>query len=247
LLVLDKSLAEANLSLAQARLEDAQRRYDRVQDGPDPRDVEALEARITASQATLDLVRLTAPFAGTITDVEIKPGDQASPGKMAFRVDDLTKLLVDVRISEVDINRIFIGQEVNLTFDAIQGKEYTGRVSEVSNIGTITQGVVDFAVTIELLDADERVKPGMTAAVNIVVEKLENVLLVPNRAVRVLNSQRTIYILREDQMVRINITLGATSDTFSEVIGGDLTAGDLIVLNPPLVFETNGPPPFVQR
>ena len=247
LLQLDKWLAEQNLAVAQAKLADAQRAYEHIKDGPDPRDVTAIQARIDAAPATLDLAHIEAPFDGTITHLDIKPGDQASPGQVVFRLDDLSRLLVDVRISEVDINRIAAGQEVHLTFDAIPGKEYQGLVSEVSKVGIASQGIVEFAVTIELTDADDRVKPGMTAAVNIVVEQLENVLLVPNRAVRVLSGQRVVYVIRNNELTQIKITLGATSDTVSEVLDGDLRLGDAVVLNPPLVFESSGPPPFVRR
>jgi len=109
-------------------------------------------------------------------------------------------------------------------------------------VGNVVQGVVQFNVTVELTDADEAVRPGMTAAVNIVVEQLDNVLLVPNRAVRLVDGQRVVYILQDQQLEAVQITLGATSDIESEVIAGDLRAGDLIVLNPPQNYETNGPP-----
>jgi HlyD family secretion protein len=114
-------------------------------------------------------------------------------------------------------------------------------------VGNIVQGVVEFTVTIALNDADEAVKPGMTAAVNIVVNQLENVLLVPNRAVRVREGQRVVYVMDNGALQAVEITLGASSETVSEVIDGDLQVGDMVVLNPPTVFEQNGPPPFVRR
>lgn len=247
LLELDRAIAEANLAAAEARLADAQREYERVKDGPDPDDVAVLEARIAAAEATLRQARIEAPFAGVITRIENKAGDRVSPGATAFRLDDLSRLLVDVRISEVDINRIQLGQEVYLTFDAILGKEYRGTVVEVSAVGTAVQGVVEFLVTVELEDADEAVKPGMTAAVNIVVEQLENVLLVPNRAVRVVDGQRVVYVLQNGELVTVKVTLGASSDTESEVVEGGLRVGDLIVLNPPQFLNSDRHPPFIQR
>lgn len=237
----------ADIALLQAQLEDARREWERVKDGPDPDDLMAAQARRDAAQATLDLARLTAPFSGTITAVDNRPGDQVSPGTSGFRLDDLTHLLIDVQISEVDINRIQVGQNVTLTFDAIQDKVYNGNVTEVDLVGSINQGVVDFNVTVELTDADEAVKTGMTAAVNIVVEQLKNVLLVPNRAVRALEGQRVVYVLRNGGLETAPITLGASSDTFSQVLDGELQVGDVIVLNPPTVFNTDGPPPFVRN
>jgi HlyD family secretion protein len=241
---IDQALFDANVAIAQARLEDAQREWDRLSDGPDPADVEAAEARIDAAQATIDLARVTAPFDGTITTVEIMPGDLVTAGTVAFRLDDLSRLLVEVDVPEVDINRIEPGQEVSLTFDAIPGATYSGAVTDVGLAGEALQGVVNFEVTVEILDADEAVRPGMTAAVNIVVEQIGDVLLVPNRAVRVQDGQRVIYILRDGQPVAIPIVLGASSDTESQVLEGDLAVGDLIVLNPPLEFEQGGPGSF---
>ena len=237
----------AELATLEAQLSDAQRQYERVQDGPDPDEVAAAQARVAAAQSAINQARIAASFAGVITQVESKPGDQVTPGTLAFRLDDLSRLLVDVQVSEVDINRIQIGQDVTLAFDAILNKEYHGVVSEVALVGTASQGVVDFTVTVQLSGADSAVKPGMTAAVNIVVSQLKDVLLVPNRAVRVQEGKRVVYVQRGGPPEAVEVQLGASSENASQVVGGELKEGDLIVLNPPTVFERNGPPPFVQR
>jgi len=177
-------------------LQDAQREWDRLKDGPDPDDVAAAQARVLALEATIKQGRLEAPFAGTVTIVNSKPGDQTNPGAVAIRIDDLSRLLVDVQVTEVDINSITPGQPVTLSFDAILDETYNGTVVDVGQVGTTVQGLVNFDVTVELTDADQRVRPGMTAAVNIQIAKIENVLLVPNRAVRLRNGDRVVYILK---------------------------------------------------
>ena len=68
------------------------------------------------------MAHLTAPFAGTVTEASLSPGDQVTAGTLAFRVDDLSSLLVDVELSEVDINSVTVGQTVTLSFDAILGQ-----------------------------------------------------------------------------------------------------------------------------
>jgi len=244
---IDLAVAEADLALAQAQLEDAQENYEDLMAGASTDDITAAEARVAAAQATVDLQRITAPFAGTITQIDSKPGDQVSPGTLAFRLDDLSRLLVDVQVSEIDINNVQEGQEVIVTFDAIPGKEYHGLVTEVALVGTSLQDVVDFIVTVEMTDADEPVKPGMTAAVNIAVSQLEGVLLIPNRAVRVKDGNRVVYILKDGLPTPVEVTLGASSETNSQVLEGDLQEGDLVVLNPPIEFDQNGPPAFMQR
>ncbi len=242
---IEQSLLEADVAVAEAKLADAQREWGRVKDGPSPDDIRAAEARVAAAQATLEMARITAPFAGTITAVQIKPGDQVAPGTLAFRLDDLSKQLVDVDLSEVDINRIEIGQPVTLNFDALPAVDYQGEVIEIGEVGTSVQGVVNFPVTLLLAETNGEIKPGMTAAVNIVVDQLENVLQVPNRAVRVINGQRVVYLAQGGQATPIAITLGVSSDLYSEVLDGDVKIGDQVVLNPPTyIFDPNGPPPF---
>lgn len=238
---------EYTLSVARANLVRARQDYEKYKDGPTADDVAAAKARIAAARATLAQAWIEAPFDGTVTLVETHAGDQAAVGAQAFRIDDLSSLLVDLSVSEVDINQVKPGQDVTMTFDAIRNEEYKGEVIEVDRVGSQQQGAVEFVVTVRLEDPDEQVRPGMTAAVNVVVSQLEDVLLIPNRAVRFVDGKQVVYILKDDQLTPVNIKLGASSDTTSEVLEGELAVGDAIVLNPPLVFDNNGPPPFARQ
>jgi len=232
----DEQKAEADQDIA-ARLaawEDAQRAYDRVKDGPDTRDVLAAEARILAAKAVLNQAWITAPFGGVITEIDAQTGDQVSAGAFAFRVDNLSDLLIELDISEIDINSVTVGQEVRIAFDAIEKKEYIGKVIAVDQIGTNIAGSVNFKATITIIDPDELVKQGMTAAVSIQVRSVKDALLVPNEAIRMVNNKRTVYVLNTDGTLRtVEVLLGIRSHLYSEVIGGVLQEGDLIVLNPP--------------
>jgi HlyD family secretion protein len=127
----------------------------------------------------------------------------------------------------------------------VLGQEYHGQVVEVAQAASVVAGVVNFDVTVELTDADEQVKPGMTGAVTITVKLLEDVLLVPNRAVRLQEGKRYVFVLRGGQMERVEITLGASSDSVSEVVAGDLAEGDIIILNPPTeIVQSDSRPGF---
>jgi HlyD family secretion protein len=232
--------ADEDLALAKAKLDDARREYDRLNNG-NMLDIAAAQARVDAAQATLELARVVSPFAGTVTESYPLAGDQVATGVTAFRLDNLSSLLVDVKVSEVDINSVAMGQPVTLTFDAILGKEYHGEVLEVTQAGTAEEGVVNFTVTVELTDADSLVKPGMTAAVNIVVQEMQDVLLIPNRAVRLVDGERVVYVLENQQPAKKEISLGSSSDTMSVVAGGDLVEGDVIILNPPADFGPGRP------
>jgi len=225
--------ADEKLALAKAQLDDARRAYERLKNGTDPADAAAARARVAAAQSTLNLASIITPFDGTVTQANSVPGDQVNAGTIAFRVDDLSHMLVDLQVSEVDINTVSPGQNATLTFDAILGREYHGKVVAVGQAGDTVQGVVNFTVTVELTDADKQVKPGMTAAVNIVVEEIKDVVLIPNRAVRVVDSERVVYLLVDDQPVKVKVRLGSSSDIDSVLAGGDVKEGDLIILNPP--------------
>ena len=241
---LDAEKYRAALAFAQAQEADAQREYDRLSAG-NVSEITAAQARIDAAQATLNLSKVVAPFAGIVTESYPLPGDLVSAGTAAFRVDDLSSLLVDVEVSEVDINNVSVGQPVTLTFDAILGKTYNGYVVEVAQTGTVSSGVVNFKVTVELTDADASVKPGMTAAVNITVKELKDVLLVPNRAVRLSNGERVIYLLKDNAPVKTTIRLGSSSDTMSVLSAGEVQEGDAVILNPPTeLFGPGGGGPF---
>jgi len=224
---------EANLELATARLEDARREWERLKDGADPDDLAAAQARVDSIEATISLLAMEAPFSGVVTVVNNMAGDQVSPGTVSFRIDDLSSLLVDVQIPEVDINRIKVGNPVRISFDAINGKEYSGSVTKVGRVGMTGQGIVNFMITIELDDPDEEVLPGMTAAVSVVVKQIENTLLIPNQAVRTREGKRVVYILMNGVPEARSIELGSTSEVYSELISGEVKEGDLIVLNPP--------------
>jgi HlyD family secretion protein len=230
---LDAEKYQADLAVAQAQMADAQREVDRLKNGPSADDIAAAKARIAAAQSTINQSKIIAPFDGVITQAEPLVGDMVSPGAVAFRLDDLSHLLVDLQISEVDINNVNVDQAVTVTFDAVQGKTYNGKVSRISQAGDASGSGVNFTVTVELTETDELVKPGMTAAVNITVREVQNALLVPNRAVRQVNGKRVVYVLNGKQPVAVEVRLGATSDSNSEVVGGNLKDGDLIILNPP--------------
>ena len=259
--------ADNDLALKKAKLDDAQRTYDRVGNGPNPADVAAAQAKVDAAQATLNQASIIAPIDGVVTQALSLPGDvvgsqsvasalssasgqtasgqtttagqsassgqSASQGEAAFRIDNLSGLLVDVQVSEVDINSVAAGQNVTLTLDAISNTTYHGTVLRVAQAGDVSSGAVNFTVTVQMTDADNQVKPGMTAAVNIIVKQVKDQLLVPNRAVRLVNDQRVVYILKNGVPQEVKISLGATSDTQSAITGGDLKEGDLLILNPP--------------
>ncbi len=232
---LDMQEAAANLALAKAQVAQAQRDVDRWKDGPPHDQVAILQAQIAAAQATLDMATLTAPFAGVISERRVEAGDLVAPGTLAFRIDALDALYVDIDLSELDVAAVAAGQEATLAFDALPGRTYHGEVTAVALSGTTdrTGRSVSFRVTVRLTDADQNVRPGMTAAVTIQTAKIEDALLVPSRAVRVRDGQPVVFLLQQGEPHPVPVTLGATSGAYAQVLSGDVHAGDVVVLNPP--------------
>ncbi|RME07448.1 MAG: efflux RND transporter periplasmic adaptor subunit [Anaerolineae bacterium] len=248
--------SEAEIAVLQARLDDARREWERVKDGPAPEDVLAAEARVAAAQARLDTARLIAPFSGVVTRLKIQPGDQVQPGQVALRLDDLSALSFQAAVSEIDLPQIEVGQPADVLLDGAPGRAYAGEVTAVSPVGTIAGGVVTFDVTVQILEVDSFVRPGMTGTVRIHVGRVDNALLVPNAALRVQDGQRVVYVLEERplsglraglrrlfggeptrvQLRPVPLQIGLQSHTQSQVLEGDLQAGDKVVLNPPQVL-----------
>jgi HlyD family secretion protein len=228
----DVRIAEAELNVAWSKMADAERNWEKVKDKPDPDDLTAARAKVDALQAQMDLTTITAPFEATISDVAVQPGDLVKSGSPAVQLVDLSHLYLDISISEVDINRVKIGQDIQITFDAIQDKVFEGLVTEISEIGIPNQEVIYFTVTCEIKNPDSTIKPGMTAAATIAVEKADNVLTVPNRAVQTDGKSRFVTVVRNQALVKVPLELGMISDEHSEIKSGDLKEGEVVVTNP---------------
>jgi HlyD family secretion protein len=248
--------SQAALALAEAALADAQREWERVKYGPNQGDIDAAQAAVDAAQASIDRAQLQAPFRGTITAVDVAGGDLVSSGEAAFRIDDLSAIYIDLQISEVDLASVQLGQPATVEFDAIADQVYTGKVTQIGMIGTVSSGVVNYPVVVQITDADKAILPGMTAAVSIITAQVDDVLLAPNKAIRMLNGQKTVTVLFEGQQISVPVTVGLVGDTQSEVISDQLREGDALVVSGSTtttttnsqdnrmmgVMEFNGPP-----
>lgn len=229
----------SEITLAEARLADAQREWDLRKNGPSADDVAAAQTAVDVAQATLDQMHLLAPFAGTITDLTVNVGDLVNSGKQAFRIDDLSAIFIDLQVAEVDVNSLKVGQPTSMTFDAIPNQQYQGKVTKVGTIGAVSQGVVNYPITVQILDLDENVKFGMTATVIITIAEHSNVLVVPNQAIRVSGSQRTVVILFDGQQISVPVTVGLMNETISEVSSDLLKEGDAVVVSASSAVQTN--------
>ena len=231
---------EAQVAVAKAELTEAQETLATLQAGPDPVEVAAAEARVATTQAMMDRARIIAPFDATVVEVQNGVGDYVSESATALVLVDLSQLEVQVEVSELDINSILVGQEAVLTLDAVPGQTFVGRVTNVGYLGSVSQGVVTYFVTVVVDNPDPALKPGMTAAVSIVTNRVEDALLVPNRAIRVNGSQRTVTVLFEGQQIEAPVTLGLSNETMSVVLEGALREGDVVVISSTTTTQSEG-------
>ncbi|MCX5996576.1 MAG: efflux RND transporter periplasmic adaptor subunit [Chloroflexi bacterium] len=149
-------------------------------------------AMINLDKAKQELLKteIIAPFDGTIVAVDVKVNDQLSQfdysSKTAVYLVDTKTIRMTGIIDEIDITRVAVGQEAILTVDALPGQKLNGSVRFVSPFGTLQAGVVNFPVEI-YLDKNENVdllRGGLTATADIITGKRDNVLMVPNRAIK---------------------------------------------------------------
>jgi len=227
---LSAGASSGQAAMAEAQLADAQREYERVKNGPTEADIEAAQAAVDAAQAALDAAQLLAPFAGTITESDVSTGDLVKAGDTAFRIDDLSSLYIDLQVSEVDLASISVGQKAIVEFDALADKAYSGEVTAIGMIGTNSQGVVNYPVTVHITDSDENIRTGMTASVTIIVDEVSEALLVPNKAIRTSNGQKSVTVLFEGQQISVPVTVGLVGDSMTEITSGQLMEGDVVVV-----------------
>lgn len=172
------------------------------------------EAEVALAEANLALenAELTAPFAGTITRVEYEEGELYAPNTEFIEIADLTKLQIEVDVSETDIVDVKVGQTVKLDFDALPDEIFEGRVAKIDPGPTIIQGVVNYKVTITF-DQDERIRLGMTVNIEIITAESKNTLVIPQRALSKNDEGQDIVTVRingkeEERIVKTGIRSG---------------------------------------
>jgi HlyD family secretion protein len=234
---LKNQVTQDDLTASQAQVAQAKNDLEKLLAGPDANAldialnaVNQAEIAVKQVQLKLDQARIVAPFDGVVTAAPIVVGQNAaSSATGSVQIADLDRLETIVNMAEVDVGRIKVGQDVQLTLDAIPDVNLEGKVTLVAPAGVQSQGVVNYPVTIALTKPPESVKTGMTANVNIVVDQRQDVLTVPNRAIRTQGRQKTVTVLFEGSQIQAPVTTGMSSDTLTEVVDG-LKEGDAVVL-----------------
>lgn len=220
--------------------------YEQLQSGPTQLDIQVKKLSVTQAENALSDAKenlnndyIRAPFDGIITNITARVQQPAS-GTLAVLVGNTQ--LAQATLNEVDVVNVKLNQKANITFDALPNLSLTGKVVQVDTLGTISQGVVSYNVQVALDVSNPDVKPGMSDTISIITNAKQDVLLVPNEAVKsqgnsyhvqtlelpqgqVISSQGiTSTILPSNQTVEI----GGSNDTMTEITNG-LAEGQYVV------------------
>ena len=217
-------LAQINARRAEALLKDKlipQSEYDQTVATLHQAEAQMKIRTSSLQRAKVDLGRCTiySPVDGTVISRNVDVGQTVAASMSApvlFQVaSDLTKMQIDANVAEADVGGVEVGQEVEFTVDAFPDRTFRGRVKQVRNAPLTVQNVVTYVTVIEVNNADLKLKPGMTANVSVIVQRREDVLRIPNGALR--------FRPPESAMVPVN-TNGMNTNLMAQTSGSSAAA-----------------------
>ena len=246
------SPTDSELTSAESQVAQAQANLNALLERPKAEDVAVLEAQVeeatlalAQAQSQLDDALIRAPFAGTILAVNVSEGEWATPGAPAIVLAATEPLILAVNVDEVDVAQLVEGQTAYLSFDALDNKVVAGTVSYIAPSSTNVSGAVAYAVEISFSPGESLpVRLGMTADVDIVTDRAEEALLVPNRAIEADRKAGRYYVTRQGALgstERLEVIIGLRDESNTQILEG-LDEGDVVVL--PKVPEQT---PFEQQ
>jgi RND family efflux transporter MFP subunit len=241
-----KIAEEAKLELEVAEL-NAHAKLDQIRSDVQKAQLEVQRAKDQVAQARRELEQMTliAPIPGMVVYLEIwkgsamakvQQGDSPWPGQGLINLPDLSEMIVNATVSEVDASQVEVGQDVTIQLDAFPGSSFRGSViyrGTLARKKEPTSKVNVFDVQVAILDKDDRLKPGMSASCRIIVERLEDVLTVPLEAVFEVDGKPRVYL--ENRKPR-EIEVGRRTDIEIEVLSG-LEAEERVCLVDPRIAE----------
>lgn len=159
--------------------------------------LEGAQANALNIQAQIDKTVIRAPIAGVVTEQDAKVGQIAAAQTPLVKMMSDGKFQITAQVAETDISRIASGKPVDITFDALPGENFTGTVVAVDPGETVLEGVATYKTTVSIDSPDGRIKPGMTANMDILVDRHDNVLWVPQRVVTTESGQRYVTVMNK--------------------------------------------------
>ena len=200
------------------------------------------QAALDAAQVNLDYADIVSPVDGTVVSRNVTMGQTVAASfqtpTLFLIATDLTKMVVDTNVSESDIGGIKVGNKATFTVDAFPKRTFEGTVSQVRQSPQTVQNVVTYDVVVSVDNSDLALMPGMTAASRIVVDQRNDVIRVPNQALRYKPrglagmdepGQAQVRVLRSEQPVSVPVVLGLEDDNFTELVSGEVKPGELVI------------------
>lgn len=170
---------------------------------------------------------------------KLRIGDDISPWRPAIAtLPDLAVLVSNTYVEEIHITKIHIGDSAKIMVDAIPGKEFTGVIYKIANIGQELPGFESkvFNVMIEFIDSDPELKPAMTSSNDIIINKIPDVLTVPRKCLFAENDGNYVYLKEAGKVIRLPVIPGPENDE-EVVIRSGLQENDKVLLSEPEHFE----------
>lgn len=196
-------------------------------------------------QQALAATTINAPEAGMVIyarvrgNRKIRIGDEVGPWRpIIATLPDLSVLISETYIAEIDIAKVKTGDSARVTVDALPGLTYHGRVTTIANIGQELQGADTrvFAVTIELNHHDQKLLPGMTSNNQIIVEQLPDQIIIPRSCLFSEEGQPFVYLKKEGKLWKHKVSTGPENDDVVVITGG-LEEKERILNHPPAPDE----------
>jgi HlyD family secretion protein len=231
-------------AVSQDVVDNAKSNYDQAQAQIvfDEATIQQRQAVLDAAQVNLDYTDIVSPVDGTVVSRTITMGQTVAASfqtpTLFLIATDLGKMEVDTNVSEGDIGSIKIGDKTTFTVDAYPKRLFEGTVTQVRQSPQTVQNIVTYDIVVSIDNSDLALKPGMTAATRIITDQRNDVLRVPNQALRydpsgqrskIASGQAHIWVLRNGQPVSISIVLGLEDDSFTEIVSGDLKPDDHVI------------------
>lgn len=233
------SSAEEGLRTAQSDLTLAQNELELEKAGTVSEQITAQEAQLRQAEAKAELIKaqinknvLTSPINGVITKQDAKIGEIAAASKSIVSVISKGKFEIEANVAEADIAKVKIGDIAKLTLDAYGNDVvFEAKVVTVDPAETVIEGVATYRIVMYFTKEDERIKSGMTANINILTDKRENVIVVPQRAVAAKDGGRIAKIFNGKNVLEMSVKVGLRgSDGNIEIIEG-IKEGDGVVIS----------------
>lgn len=218
--------AQNSIDSAQIALDKAELSLKSTLEPATSADLASAKAQITSAQAQLSNAQtaysntiLRSPFDGTIASVKFSAGDKVTAGSIVATIIT-NQQVAKISLNEVEVAKVKLGQKATMTFDALDNLSITGKVVQIDTIGTVSQGVVTYNVTVAFDVQNEQVRPGMSTTVDIVIDVRQDVLIVPSAAVKTQGNQHYVQILENGGPKNQIVEIGTSNGTDMEITSG---------------------------